>query len=120
MDWERFLDDRSLGILATVEADGMPHAVPVEVLVRNGKVYCWSEGGSVKVANVRRSGVAALVAYRGVAAALVRGPARLLTTSDPDYGPVSRGFLEKYDREETYGNDTLIEITPERVSAWDK
>jgi len=120
VDWESFLDERSLGILATVEADGTPHAVPVEVLVRDGKVYAWSEGDSVKVANVRRTGRAALVAYRGVAAALVRGPARLLTADDPAYKRVTDGFLHKYDRNETYGNDTLIEITPERVSAWDR
>ena len=120
MDWAAFLAERPLGVLATVAADGTPHAVPVEVLVHDGKVYAWCGGDSVKVANVRRSGRAALLAYKGLAAAQVRGPARLLTAEDPSYGPITRGFLEKYKREETFGNDTLVEITPERVSAWEE
>lgn len=120
MDWEAFLTDRPLGVIATVGPDGTPHAVPVEVFVRDGKVYAWCEGWSVKVRNARRTGRAALVAYKGRAGTLVRGPARLLTGADPAYESITREFLRKYEREETYGNDTLIEITPERVSAWEE
>jgi PPOX class probable F420-dependent enzyme len=114
-----FLAERPIGVLATVSPDGTPHAVPVEVVVHDGRVWCWCEGTSVKAANVRRTGRAALVAYKGQAGALVRGPARLLGPDDPAYGPVTRAFLAKYRREETYGNDALVEITPERVSAWE-
>ena len=120
MDWEAFLAERPLGVLATVSADGTPHAVPVEVLVYRGKAYAWCEGDSVKVGNVRRSGRAAIMAYKGRAAALVRGPARTLTAADPSYEEITRGFLAKYNREETYGNDTLVEVTPERVAAWEE
>jgi general stress protein 26 len=112
--------ERPLGVLATIGRDGLPHAVPVEVLVHDGKVYAWSEGDSAKVANVKRTGKAALVAYKGVAAALVRGPARLVRDDDPSYGTITKAFLAKYKREENYGNDTLIEITPERVAAWEE
>lgn len=119
MDWVAYLTERPLGVLATVGADGTPHAVPVEVLVHAGKVYAWCEGDSVKVSNVRRSGRAAMLAYKGSGGVLVRGSTRLLTASDPSYEAITRGFLTKYSREETYGNDTLVEITPERTTEWE-
>lgn len=114
-----FIADRPLGVLATVGDDGMPHAVPIEVLVRDGKVYSWCEGSSVKARNAKRTGRVAVLAYKGVAGALVRGPARLLTAADSSYDVITRGFLDKYEREETFGNDTLIEVTPERVATWE-
>ncbi len=120
MDALALLAERPIGVIATVGPDGTPHAVPVEMLVRDGKVYAWVESGSVKARNVGREGRAALTAYKGGAGALVRGPARLLTATDPSYEAIARGFLQKYDREEVYGNDTLIEITPERATAWEE
>lgn len=115
--WEEFVAERPLGVIATVSADGSPHATPVEVVVSDGRVYCWTQGTSAKARNVGRTGRAAIVASKGHGGVLVRGPARLLTASDPSYQPVSTAFLVKYRREETYGNDTLIEVTPERVTA---
>jgi nitroimidazol reductase NimA-like FMN-containing flavoprotein (pyridoxamine 5'-phosphate oxidase superfamily) len=114
-----FIGERPLGVLATVGRDGTPHVVPIEVVVRNGKVYSWCEGDSVKARNTQRSGKAAIMAYKGTDGALVRGPARLLTAADPAYEAIARGFLDKYEREETFGNDTLIEVTPERVATWE-
>lgn len=114
--WEEFLAERPLGVIATVGDDGWPHATPVEVLVRDGAVYAWTKRGSVKARNVAREGRAAMVAYKGHAGVLVRGPARLLDASHERFPAITGAFLAKYEREETYGNDTLIEITPERVS----
>ena len=112
--------ERPLGVLATVGRDGTPHAVPVEVLVADGKVYAWAESDSVKVSNVRRNGKAAMLAYKGRGAALVRGPARLLTADDPSYGSITARFLAKYNREENFGNDVLVEIAPQRVTSWEE
>lgn len=120
MDWHAFLTERPLGVLATVGRDGTPHAVPVEVVVRDGKVYAWCESDSVKVANVRRTGKAALLGYKGRAAALVRGSARVFGTESADYADITGAFLSKYNREETYGNDTVVEISPDRVTAWEE
>jgi general stress protein 26 len=107
-------------VLATVGKDGLPHAVPVEVVVYGGKAYAWCESDSAKVANVRRSGKAALLGYKGVSAALVRGAARVLTVDNASYDLITRQFLAKYKREETYGNDVLVEISPDRVTAWEE
>lgn len=112
--------ERPLGVLATVGRDGTPHAVPVEVVVYGGKVYAWCESDSAKVANVKRTGKAAMLAYKGVGAALVRGPARVLTVDNASYRDITDAFLTKYNREETFGNDVLVEITPERVTSWEE
>jgi F420H(2)-dependent biliverdin reductase len=120
VDWQAFLAERPLAVLATVGRDGTPHAVPVEVVVRGGKVYAWCESDSAKVANVRRAGKAAMLGYKGVAAALVRGPARLLEAGHESYSEITDAFLAKYQRRETFGNDVLVEITPERVTAWER
>lgn len=90
--------------------------MPVEVVVEDGKVYVWCHATSVKARNTARTGRAALTAYKGHDFALVRGPARLLDAGDPAYERITGRFLSKYDRTEAYGNDTLIEITPERVA----
>jgi F420H(2)-dependent biliverdin reductase len=120
VDWAAFLAERPLGVLSTVGRDGTPHAVPVEVVVYGGKVYAWSESDSVKVANVRRTGKAAMLGYKGRSAVLVRGPARVLTQDNASYADITGEFLTKYNREETYGNDVLIEIAPDRVAAWEE
>ena len=117
--WEEFVAERPLGVIATVGAEGMPHAVPVEVVVRDGRVYVWCKGSSRKVRNAARDGRAALVAYKGNDGVLVRGRARLLTAGDAGYDAITGAFLKKYERDETYGNDTLIEITPHRVTTFD-
>jgi general stress protein 26 len=120
MEWTEFMQERPLAVLATVGRNGLPHAVPVEVFVYGGKVYAWSESDSVKVANVRRTGRAAMLAYKGSAAALVRGTARALTKDFAHYVDITDGFLKKYDRDESYGNDTLVEISPDRVAFWEE
>jgi nitroimidazol reductase NimA-like FMN-containing flavoprotein (pyridoxamine 5'-phosphate oxidase superfamily) len=116
--WDEFMAERPLGVLSTVSADGMPHAVPVEVVVRDRKVYAWAHSASAKVRNAEAQGRAAMVAYKGHVGVLVRGRVRLLHPGDAGYSEIAAAFLAKYQREETYGNDTLVEISPDRVSAF--
>ncbi|HEX9775479.1 MAG TPA: pyridoxamine 5'-phosphate oxidase family protein [Actinomycetota bacterium] len=115
--WESWLGERRLAVVATAGADGMPHAVPVEVVVDAGKAYVWCRASSVKARQAARSGTAAIVAYKNLDFVLLRGTARILTASDPSYERLTNAFLAKYERTETYGNDALIQITPERISA---
>jgi hypothetical protein len=42
---------------------------------------------------------------------------RIISKGDEGYDAITRGFLDKYEREETYGNDTLIELAPEHVAS---
>jgi hypothetical protein len=48
---------------------------------------------------------------------MVRGPVRIISKGDDGYDGIARAFLDKYEREESYGNDTLIELTPEHVAS---
>ena len=115
-DWAEFLNERPVAVIATVGADGAPHAVPVEVVVHDGKVYTWGHAQSVRARNVARNGIATLTAYKGGSAfVMVQGSARTFGTEEPDYEELTKRFLEKYQREETYGNDTMLEITPEKI-----
>ena len=116
MDHLGFLAERPLAVIATVSPGGLPHAVPVEVVVEDGKVYVWCRKTSVKARNAGRDGRAALTAYKGNSFALVRGRAALVGADDDRYERITKLFLTKYDRSETYGNDVLIEITPERTA----
>jgi nitroimidazol reductase NimA-like FMN-containing flavoprotein (pyridoxamine 5'-phosphate oxidase superfamily) len=114
-DWEAFLTERRLGVIATTSAAGLPHAVPVELVVDGGAVFVWCRAGSVKARNAARSGVAALVAYKGHSFGLARGKAEVLDAAHPDYARITQAFLDKYERDEPYGNDALIKITPQRT-----
>lgn len=85
--------------------------------MRDDKVYVWSQRTSQKVRNAARARRAGLVGYKGHAFVSVRGPVNIISIGVPAYDEITRGFLDKYEREETYGNDTLIEITPEHVAS---
>ena len=61
-----------------------------------------------------------MLAYKGRSAALVRGAARVMTSDNASYADITGEFLRKYDREETYGNDVLVEIAPDHVVAWEE
>ncbi|MGZ4190519.1 MAG: pyridoxamine 5'-phosphate oxidase family protein [Actinomycetota bacterium] len=117
MTWQEFLGERPIVVIATPREDGTPHAVPVEVLVRDEKVYCWCESFSQKARNAARAERAAIVGYKGHAFVSVRGPVRIISKGEPGYDEITQGFLDKYEREEAYGNDTLIELAPEHVSS---
>lgn len=117
MTWEEWLSERPLAVIATTGVDGMPHAVPVELVVAYEVVWSWCSASAARVANIARTGSAAIVAYKGDAFVLVRGPARAVDATGHLYDDVTALFLTKYKRDETYGNDTLIAVTPERVTA---
>ena len=104
-------------VIATVGEDGTPHAVPVEVVVRDDLVYCWCESWSAKARNAARTGVAAITGYKGHAFVMTRGPVRIIAKGEPRYDEITQGFLDKYEREESYGNDTVIELTPAHISS---
>ena len=113
--WSAFLAERPLAVVSTVSSDGMPHAVPVEIVIHEGHAYVWCHRSSVKARNVIREGRAAIVAYKGHAFVLIRGKARMLEPDDPSYTAITQMFLDKYERTEAFGNDALIQITPDRI-----
>jgi nitroimidazol reductase NimA-like FMN-containing flavoprotein (pyridoxamine 5'-phosphate oxidase superfamily) len=113
--WSEFLNRCLIVVLTTVSADGSPHAVPIEVLVRDDRIYSWTEDDSVKAANVRRERRAAVTGYMGNLFAMARGTARTIEPREKAYKGLADGFLQKYNREEVYGNNLFIELAPEHV-----
>ena len=85
--------------------------------MRDDKVYVWSQRTSQKARNAARGGRASIVGYKGHAFVSVRGPVKIISLGEDGYDEITRGFLDKYQREETYGNDTLIQLSPEHVSS---
>jgi hypothetical protein len=118
-DWQAFLSERRLAVFSSIGRDGGPHMTPVEVVLRDGVPYIWTESGSAKGRNAQRGGRVALMAYKGTSGVLIRGTAILLRKGDPGYEELARAFLDKYDREETYGNDLIVGVSPERVATWE-
>ena len=60
-----FLTERHLATLSTLRADGSPHVVPVGFTFDGTTVRVITRGGSVKVANARRGGRAAVSQVEG-------------------------------------------------------
>src|SRR5439155_11880073 len=89
LTWQEFLNERPIAVIATPRADGTPHAVPVEVLVRDDKVYCWSQATSQKARNAARAGKAAIVGYKGHAFGSTRGAVRIISKGEPGYEQIT-------------------------------
>lgn len=79
---QEFLAERHLAALVTVRADGTPHSVPVGFTYRSGVVRVITSAGSVKVANVRGHGWAAVTQIDGRRWATLEGPARVLDDAE--------------------------------------
>ena len=73
-----FLTERHLATLSTQRADGSPHVVPVGFTYRDGIVRVITRGGSVKVANARRGGRAAVSQVDGRRWVTLEGRVRVL------------------------------------------
>lgn len=76
-----FVTERHLATLTTLRADGTPHVVAVGFTwdADAGLVRIITDGGSVKVRNVRRSGYAAVSQVNGPRWLTLEGPATVLT-----------------------------------------
>jgi hypothetical protein len=111
----RFLASRPIGVLASIGDDGYPHAVPVEIVVDDGKVYTWCRSSARRVGFLRERPLASITAYRGNDFACARGPVNFYDSNWARYSELTKAFLDKYERTETYGNDLLVELDPVSV-----
>ena len=67
--------------------------------MRDDKVYVWSQRTSQKARNAARAGRASIVGYKGHAFVSVRGPVKIISLGEDGYDEITRGFLDKYERE---------------------
>ena len=126
---QQFLATREVVVLATIQADGSPLAMPVWFLHGPTALTVISETDTQKVRNLRREPRVCVVAeagtpsdYRGV---IVRGRAEFLAES-PERRALVHAFLQKYRPalERRWGGTVLpqdrvmFRIVPTRVTSW--
>jgi PPOX class probable F420-dependent enzyme len=126
---QQFLATKDVVVLATVQADGSPLAMPVWLLHGPKALTMISEAGTQKVRNLQRDPRVCVVAeagtsadYRGV---VIQGRAEFLDESEERRGLV-RAFLEKYHPalERRWGGKAMppdrvmFRVVPNRVRSW--
>ena len=126
---QRFLDGRDIVVLATVQPDGAPLAMPMWFLHDPAALTMISVAGTQKVRNLRRDPRVCVVAERGargdVRGVSVHGRAEFLSDG-PERRALGERFLEKYHPylEQRWGgrgmpaDRVMFRIVPERVRAW--
>lgn len=126
---QRFLDGRDIVVLATVQPDGAPLAMPMWFLHDPAALTMISVAGTQKVRNLRRDPRVCVVAERGargdVRGVSMHGRAEFLSDG-PERRALADRFLEKYHPylEQRWGgrgmptDRVMFRIVPERVRAW--
>jgi nitroimidazol reductase NimA-like FMN-containing flavoprotein (pyridoxamine 5'-phosphate oxidase superfamily) len=123
-----FLALQRVAHVATSDARGIPHVVPVCLVVEAGRLYFASGKTGRKIANLRAHPEVAVSVdeytetwgrLRGV---VVQGTARV-HARNPTFRRIRRRLYLKYPQYPTEaalgdGDSIVIEITPRRVYAW--
>jgi len=123
-----FLALQRVAHVATADARGVPHVVPVCLVVEGGRLYFASGKTGRKLANLRANPHAAVSAddytetWGGLRGVTVTGTARI-HTRNPTFRRIRRRFYQKYPQYPTEAalgdaDSVVVEITPRRVFAW--
>ncbi len=113
-------------VLATVRADGRPHAAPIWIDVEDGSVWFNTGRNTVKGRNLARSGVATICVQDDrppFSFAVVEGTVELIDDLDlvREWAARLGGRYMGADRAEEYGNrngvpgELLVKLTPTKV-----
>ena len=107
--------------LATVRADGRPHAVPVDGLWEGDSFWFGGSAVTVHHANLIGDGRVAVHTEDAMAPVIVEGVAQLITASADQAEKLAAGSRAKYG----YGDSAVYRspvwrVTPQRVLAWTK
>jgi PPOX class probable F420-dependent enzyme len=126
---QRFLATREVVLLATVQADGSPLAMPVWFVHDREDLTIVSEAATQKVRNLRRDPRVCVVAESGSredARAVIMGGRAQMVPESADRRALVRALLAKYHPhlERRWGGDTMpadrvmFRITPAWVRTW--
>lgn len=125
---DRFLADRHTVRVATVDAEGTPHVIPLWFVWVDGAMYLNSTRGNVTVGNMLRSARASAVVDDGETYDTLRGvtiTGRVEAAgADPRLPEAERTWSEKYlgGNEPPYRHwkgRMWLRVTPERIASWD-
>lgn len=111
-----FLRERHLAVLVTQRADGSPHAVAVgftfDAVTRTARVI--TRAASVKAANARRGGRAAVSQVDGPRWLTLEGTVRLATEPDEVRRAVA-AYAERYRMPADRDDRVVVEIAVDRI-----
>src|SRR3972149_1687069 len=93
---QRFLASKQIALLATVQADGAPLAMPMWFLHDPASLTMISEARAQKVRNLRRDGRVCVVAEAGGGGADIRGVTVQGRAEFLDDGPERRALAERF------------------------
>ena len=123
-----FLALQRVAHVATTDARGVPHVVPVCLVVEDGRLYFASGKTGRKLRNLRANPHVAVSAddyteaWRGLRGVVVSGTARVHART-PTFRRIRRRLYQKYPQYPTEAalgdtDSVVVEITPRRVFAW--
>ena len=123
-----FLALQRVAHVATADTRGIPHVVPVCLVVEAGRLYFASGKTGRKIMNLRANPQIAVSAddyteaWTGLRGVVVQGPARV-HARNPTFRRIRRRLYAKYPQyatEATLGDSdsVVVEITPRRAYAW--
>ena len=122
-----FIKKMGVARVATADAGGMPHVVPVCPLVEGSRIYFASESSAKKVQNIKANPKIAIVfdeyhdSWRGLKGVMFRGRARLVDRKM--FTRIRSKLYKKYPKYESdaaleFGESCVIEVTPGGKVAW--
>ena len=126
---QEFLATKEVVVLATIQADGSPLAMPVWFLHRPDALIMVSLADTQKVRNLRRDPRACVVADIGSRAdarsIIIEGRAEFISGS-PDQHELARALVKKYAPElgrrwgggEMPRDRVMFRVVPHRVRSW--
>lgn len=123
-----FLTLQRVAHVATADARGIPHVVPVCLVVEKGRLYFASGRTGRKIDHLRQNPQVAVSAddyseaWDGLRGVVVQGTARV-HARNPTFRRIRRRLYAKYPQyrtEATLGDtdSVVVEITPRRAYAW--
>jgi PPOX class probable F420-dependent enzyme len=126
---QRFLATKEVVVLATLQADGAPLAMPMWFLHDPSTITMISVDGLQKVTNLRRDPRVCVVAEsadaQGIRGVTIQGRAEFLADTPERRALVERVLTKYHPRlERLWGgramppNRVMFEITPSKVHAW--
>ena len=124
---KNFINAARVARLATVDARGVPHNVPICPLLDNGKIYFGTEATAKKVRNLKANPSVAILfddyveAWDHLCGMMIQGRARVVDTRL--FRPLRKKIYAKYLQYEsisplTDGDTVIVEIAPKKKLSW--
>lgn len=123
----RFVKLQDVGRLATIDANGFPHSVPICPVLVNGKLYLASETGAKKVRNIQADSHVTIVfdvysdSWKKLRGVMLQGEARIVNSSE--FNKKRSKLYEKYPQYKKVSpieaeDSVIVEVLPIRKFSW--